>query len=121
MRHVIEFFEGFVEEIDKDTFWVRITNEDEDWEAEIYLSKISSEEQKYLTIGADFSWAMYNDETYDFIFSKEVWTEEQIQQFRKDAEVLWSKSKEKKILDELFDKANHVDPNNYIEKLNKND
>jgi len=88
MKHVLEFFEGHIIDISKDAFWVRITDNEGDFEGEVKISVVSLEEQKYIILGAFFTWIFYNDDSYDFIFYKETWTKEQIEQIERNAEEL---------------------------------
>lgn len=93
MRHVLEDFEGFVLEQDyqndKDTFWVRLIDQDEEeMEGAIVKKEIPLTEHKYIQPGAYFYWTIYSDGTYDFKFSREVWTQEMIDSAYREAEKL---------------------------------
>lgn len=93
MRHVLEDFEGYVIEEDtdngRDTFWIRFIDQDEEeMEGAVFKDKIPTSEHKYIQPGAYFHWTIYNDGTYDFKFSREVWTQEMIDKATKDAEEL---------------------------------
>lgn len=88
IRHVLEDFEGYVSSgpCEDGTFWVTVIDLDEDEEfMQVIIEKIPTEEHKYIKLGAYFYWTIYNDGTYDFKFSRKVWTQEQIDEAYKQA------------------------------------
>lgn len=90
IRHVIEHFTGHVQSVEKDTFWIRycdIAGNEE--QAEAITDKILIDvEKEYLAIGMYFDWVFYSDSTYEFWFCKDVWTQEEIDRAREEAEEL---------------------------------
>lgn len=87
IRQVLEDFEGYVSDVcDDGTFWARIIDLDEqEEEVQIIVEKIPIEEHKHIQLGAYFHWTIYSDGTHDFKFSREVWTQEQIDEAYKRA------------------------------------
>lgn len=75
MRHVEQWLDGYVVDFNSINIDVIFEN---DLTGEILISTIPPEEQKYIKHGAIFTITWYNDDTYDFTFSKECWTEKQI-------------------------------------------
>jgi hypothetical protein len=91
MRHVIEHFEGYVTEVGENTFWgdyEDIAGQRE--QAEFITDKVlfTDEDKEFLQEGAYFDVIFYNDETLEFKFIKEYWTQEQIDAAHKEAEKL---------------------------------
>ncbi len=92
MKNVIDFCDGYVTDVKHTSFLVRL---EDDFEAEIFTSKISLEEQQYIKVCAIFTLTWYSDDSYDFVFSKECWTDKQIEDVQTDAYKLLSKVKSK--------------------------
>lgn len=91
MKHVVEVFEGFVLDINKDTFWGRFEDLDGNLEEAEFITDrvlLKDEDKEFLQEGAYFTVIFYNNETFDFNFIKEVWTQEQIDEAKKEAEEL---------------------------------
>ena len=91
MRHVIEHFQGYVTGVGEDTFWGRyedIAGQEE--EAEFITEKVlfTDEDKEWLQEGAYFDMIFYNNETFEFKFIKEYWTQEDIDRAKKEAEEL---------------------------------
>jgi len=88
MRNVIEHFEGYVLEVKDETFWGRyvdIAGQEE--QAEFITDKVlfTDEDKEFLQEGAYFDVIFYNDESMEFKFIKEYWTQEQIDAAHKEA------------------------------------
>jgi hypothetical protein len=91
MRHIIEHFEGYVTEVGENTFWGRYEDIAGTEElAEFITEKVlfTDEDKEFLQEGAYFDVIFYSDESMEFNFIKEYWTQEQIDAAHKEAEEL---------------------------------
>ena len=91
MRNVIEHFEGYVTEVCENTFWgiyEDIAGQEE--MAEFITNKVlfTDEDKEFLQEGAYFDVIFYSDESMEFKFIKEYWTQEEIDAAHKEAEEL---------------------------------
>lgn len=78
----IQEWEGFVLAADNETFWARLidlTQPGPDEEAEIFLDKLPPEEREFVRPGAVFHWRIGKKGESEFKFSRERWTEEELQ------------------------------------------
>jgi len=91
MRNVIEHLEGYVTEVCEDTFWGEYEYIDGQREiAEFITDKVlfTDEDKEFLQAGAYFDVIFYSDESMEFKFIKEYWTQKQIDAAHKEAEEL---------------------------------
>lgn len=94
MRHVLEIFEGYVVEVNDNSFWGRYEDFDGNLEeAEFITDKVlfTDEDKDFLQVGTYFVMIFYNDDSFDFNLIKEYWTQEQIDEAQKEAEILIKK------------------------------
>lgn len=81
MRHIIEHFEGYVTEVEEDTFWGEYEDISGQREiAEFITDKVllTEEDREFLTEDAYFDLIFYNDDTVEFSFIKEYWTQKEL-------------------------------------------
>lgn len=85
---------GYVTEICDTTFWADISCEDGAQEiVEILKEKVSFKEYDYIILGAYFTWTIYDNGEYDFVFCKEKWTSTTIEKIKKMAKSWYEKLK----------------------------
>lgn len=99
MKTCVYRFGGYVLDItDEDTVWIRVYDltfpDNPEEEMELYMDAISPEERTYLIPGVSFHWDFFDDDTYEFVFDKSVWTEEEIEELNREAEVMLEKIKQ---------------------------
>ncbi len=93
MKHIVEHFVGHVISIKKDSFCARYEDiaENEE-EAEFIIDKVLNEKEKeHLKIGMPFDLIFFNDESFEFKFIVEYWTQKELDEVKKEAEILIKK------------------------------
>lgn len=84
-------------ELENDTMWCRVQDitdptRNEEWGEFTISEEVSPEEMEYVSLGAIFNWIIEEDEAGKghsrFVFSKERWTQEELDEAKKEAEEL---------------------------------
>jgi len=103
MQHVVDFIEGYVTEVNPASFWTRCEIEGDEYMVEFIRegTVLTEDEKEYVEVGAGFVIGILNTNGTIFNFSKEVWTQAEIDEAKKSAEELIAQLKEIGFYDDI--------------------